>query len=322
MEMSAFFNRPMGERPLVERSFKLMVGVRGFEPPTPSSRTSALPSCATHRCLGARIFLKSPDPTQAFCIHLKNGLRSIIQRVAGKSPTRHLSACLQPVRGNLNSVGPSKTSAPIRHHSAQSQWPHAGASWGESAGFSSSSLQSSSLRAWLNRMSAVRFTVSSGWGLSTSVSSPCGSPFPLPAPAAASHSGHSAASPPGRAGQPKRWLSLNRGSGQLIWISASKSIDIADAGLRLRQPQNQRFLAKGGRLPGCAWLAVPARFAGFSTRRDAPQGNGAGPDPGRHDGVSSRSSPRAQTAPQRGVGRLVALMRPGPALGSVRRSGR
>ncbi len=53
----------------------------------------------------------------------------------------------------------------------------------------------------------------------------------------------------------KALVELETGGSGLAYLDQRlpKSIDIADAGLRLRQPRTREILAKGGRLPGCAW---------------------------------------------------------------------
>ena len=63
-------------------AFSNVVGVRGFEPPTPSSRTKCATKLRYTPMSAGRESTESPDMTQAFfCFrHKKRALRSIIQR--------------------------------------------------------------------------------------------------------------------------------------------------------------------------------------------------------------------------------------------------
>ena len=80
--------RPEKHKGLAEAKPLLnVVGVRGFEPPTPSSRTKCATKLRYTPMSAGREFTESPDPTQAFfCIHTKKiAFRSTIQRIEEKT---------------------------------------------------------------------------------------------------------------------------------------------------------------------------------------------------------------------------------------------
>ncbi len=115
-----------------------LVGVRGFEPPTPSSRTKCATKLRYTPMSAGREFTESPDPTQDFFAlkGKKTAVRSTIQRFTheftGMQPGDDIPAtglkATAATRAPVNGVASQPRSR------APASWPHSDASWATAPG--------------------------------------------------------------------------------------------------------------------------------------------------------------------------------------------
>ncbi len=127
-----------------------LVGVRGFEPPTPSSRTKCATKLRYTPMSAGREFTESPDLTQAFFAFCrkKSAVRSTIQH------SFHPFTGLQPAgdipvtdcQARRRDAGPSRRRCQSATVPCSSQSAACWRQLGERAGFSSNISRSASLR--------------------------------------------------------------------------------------------------------------------------------------------------------------------------------
>ncbi len=138
------------KRPLYLAAFSNLVGVRGFEPPTPSSRTKCATKLRYTPMSAGREFTESPDPTQAFFAfgRKKSAVRSTIQHsfhpFTGLQPAGDIPATGRQAR--RRDAGPSRRRCQSATVPCSSQSAACWRQLRERAGFSSNSSRSVSLR--------------------------------------------------------------------------------------------------------------------------------------------------------------------------------